>query len=292
MRPTVHHVDRPHSRPRSHRLLCTGSAASRTPLGALEERFLALAAAAVPLTLPGHLVCEDAELEVLAVDQVRTRLAHPATSPELRRRTWREVVRRAQELGAPWDTVAVAMTVPVLRRMLARLARPAHLERAEVEQEALVAVAVALRTVDVNCADAGRELFAAADRAVHRLAYAARRQAVREVGQEVGQEAVRLGRVVVGAGVVSGCGGAGGGEGEGAEGGASGDEFAVLARAVQARVVDVAEARLIARTRLQGEPMRLLAEERGVSVRQLYRHRAAAEGHLAAYLRERMSCGE
>ncbi|MCC5476432.1 hypothetical protein ACFV2N_08365 [Streptomyces sp. NPDC059680] len=63
------------------------------------------------------------------------------------------------------------------------------------------------------------------------------------------------------------------------------DELTVLARAVQARVVDVAEARLIARTRLDGEPMSRLAAERGVSVRQLYRHRSAAEQHLAAYLR-------
>lgn len=62
----------------------------------------------------------------------------------------------------------------------------------------------------------------------------------------------------------------------------------MLAGAVQARVVDVAEARLIARTRLGGEPMRRLAAERGVSVRQLYRHRSAAEQHLAAHLRRRL----
>ncbi|WP_399217957.1 hypothetical protein [Streptomyces sp. SAJ15] len=77
------------------------------------------------------------------------------------------MIRRAQHLGAPWDTVAVAMTVPVLRRMLAR---PAHLERAEVEQEALAAVACALRTVDASASGAARDLFAGADRAMHRLA--------------------------------------------------------------------------------------------------------------------------
>ncbi|MEV0117657.1 hypothetical protein AB0H77_31195 [Streptomyces sp. NPDC050844] len=69
-------------------------------------------------------------------------------------------------------------------------------------------------------------------------------------------------------------------------GGDSGDEYAVLQRAVQAQVVDLAEAQLIARTRLHGEAMQSLAEERGISVRQLYRRRCAAEQRLAACLRD------
>ncbi|MGP3949647.1 hypothetical protein [Streptomyces sp. 7N604] len=265
----MHDSHRPASRPG-----CT-YAEVRSPLQVLEESFLALARTASPLTLPARLVCEEPEQPVLPVDQVRTRLAHPATAPTLRERTWREVVRRAQQVGQPWDTVAVAMTVPVLRRMLARLSRPAHLERAEVEQEALAAVATALHSVDVNAEDVGRSLFAAADRALHRLVYAARRRAARETGP-----AVHLGRLALYTSR-AGC-------QEAAEAGDDGkikDEYTVLARAVQARVVDIAEARLIARTRLNGEPMQRLADERGVSVRQLYRHRAAAEQHLAAHLK-------
>ncbi|MCL7377044.1 hypothetical protein [Streptomyces sp. 35G-GA-8] len=256
-------------------------AEGRSPLQALEESFLALTAAGQPLTLPAHLVCEEPEQPVLPVDQVRTCLAHPATAPALRERTWSEVVRRAQRLGQPWDTVAIAMAVPVLRRMLARLARPAHLERAEVEQEALAAVAAALHTVDVNTADVGRELFAAADRAVHRLVYAARRQAVRETGPLASQAHLeQLAVSAVGAGWPAVA--------DVAEDAGQGDEYAVLARAVQARAVNVDEARLIARTRLEGEPVQRLAIERGVSTRQLYRHRAAAEQHLADYLTGRL----
>jgi hypothetical protein len=175
-------------------------------------------------------------------------------------------VRVVSELGEPWDVVAVAMTVPVLRRMLARLARPAHLERAEVEQEALAAVAATLRTVDPGAERLDRELFSAADRAVQRLAHAARRRATRETGQAAVCHD-DLGSVPQ------------------VDHGEPADELTVLARAVQARVVDVSEARLIARTRLDGEPIHRLAAERGVSVRQLYRHRAAAEQHLAAHLR-------
>ncbi|MGH1555523.1 hypothetical protein ACRAWF_38055 [Streptomyces sp. L7] len=148
---------------------------------------------------------------------MRTHLAHPSTRPELREQTWREVIRRAHELGEPWDVVAVAMTVPVLRRMLARLGRPAHLERCEVEQEALAAVAVALRAVHPGGERLDRELFSAADRAVHRLVYAARRSAIREASPT----ATHLDRL---------C------SGPQAEGGEAVDEFTVLARAVQDRV--------------------------------------------------------
>ncbi|MEV0961242.1 hypothetical protein AB0J25_01235 [Streptomyces sp. NPDC049910] len=267
----MHHTVRSAHRPDTH-------TEGRSPLRMLEESFLALASAPTPLTLPAYLVCEEPDSLVLPVDQVRTRLAHPAITPALRERTWREVVRRAQQLGEPWGTVAVALTVPVLRRMLARLPRPAHLERAEVEQEALAAVASALPTVDVSAADVSRELFSAADRAVHRLVYAARRQADRESGPV----AAYLGRLTD----------HGAQTGQEAAGvsldGEQGDEYAVLARAVQARVVNVTEARLIARTRLEGEPMQRLASERGVSVRQLYRHRAAAEQHLTAHLKHQM----
>ncbi|GAA2110053.1 hypothetical protein GCM10009802_06750 [Streptomyces synnematoformans] len=214
-------------------------------------------------------MCDDPDRAAWTVDRVRTHLAHPSTREELREQTWREVVRRARVLGEPWGAVAVAMTVPVLRRMLARLARPAHLERAEIEQEALAAVAAALRTVDLGGERLDRELFSAADRAVHRVVYAAHRRASREAGPA----AAHLDHLCAALQ---------------ADRGEPVDEFTVLARAVKARVVNVAEARLIARTRLDGEPMSLLAAERGVSVRQLYRHRRAAEEHLAAYLRGRV----
>ncbi|KOV62885.1 hypothetical protein [Streptomyces sp. MMG1121] len=258
-----------HHRHAAHRpAVVRPKSALRSPLGELEQAFLALAHGMEPLTFPAHLVCDEPDRAAWPVDRVRTHLAHPSTRAELREQTWREVVRRARELGEPWGVVAVAMTVPVLRRMLARLARPAHLEHAEVEQEALAAVAMTLRTVNPGAERLDRELFSAADRAVHRLAYAARRRATREADPATAP----LDHLCSPSPVA---------EGEPV------DELTVLAHAMQAGVVDVAEARLIARTRLYGEPMDRLAAERGVSTRQLYRHRNAAEQHLTAYLRRR-----
>ncbi|MCZ7458255.1 hypothetical protein [Streptomyces sp. WMMC940] len=256
-----HYAHRPATR--------TESTVLRSPLGELEQAFLALASGAEPLTFPAHLVCDEPDRAAWPVDRVRTQLAHPSTRADLREQTWREAVRRARELGEPWGMVAVALTVPVLRRMLARLARPAHLERAEVEQEALAAVAAALCTVDLGAQRLDRELFSAADRAVHRLAYAARCRTTRETAP-VTAHLDHLCAVPP------------------ADQGEPVDELTVLAHAVQAHVVDVTEARLIARTRLDGEPMGRLAAEHGVSVRQLYRHRSAAEQHLAAHLRRQL----
>ncbi|MEV3854984.1 hypothetical protein AB0J38_11730 [Streptomyces sp. NPDC050095] len=249
--------------------------ASCSPLQVLEQVFLALARDAVPLTLPAALVCGPEVEGDWPVDQIRARLAHPSTRPELREQTWAEVVRRAQSLGEPWSVVALAMALPALHRMLARLPRPAHLERAEVEQEALAALTGVLRDLDGQGARPDLEMFRAADRAVHRLVYSARRR----VAVEVDDSAVQLGRVNPLAPTAPPHAGLGDVV----------DEHAVLARAVQARVVDVAEARLIARTRLGGERMQVLADERGVGVRQLYRHRSAAEAHLAAYLQRQLA---
>lgn len=257
----------------SHEVLrpsATRRQCGRGPLAELEQAFLALADGPEPLTFPAHLVCDEPDRAAWPVDRVRVHLAHPATRPELREQTWREVIRRARTLGDPWEVVAVAMSVPVLRRMLVRLARPAHLERAEVEQEALVAVACALSNVDPDGERPDRELFRAADAAVHRLAYAALRDSWREcvtpapwkVEKFCGVQEDACGEVVT--------------------------EFSVLAKALQAGVLNAAEARLIARTRLRDEPMSRLAAERGVSVRHLYRHRNAAEQHLGAYLRHRL----
>ncbi|GGW97732.1 ECF-type sigma factor [Streptomyces noursei] len=265
----------------THVSACT-PADGRSPLQALEESFLALAAAPEPLTLPAHLVCEEPEQPVLPVDQVRTHLAHPGMSPALRERTWGEVVRRARRLGAPWDTVALGMAVPVLHRMLTRVGRCEHVERAEVEQEALAAVTAALYTVDADGSSAGWELFAAADRAVHRLVYAARRRAQRETRpQEASLSRLDHGGDPAASPTL----------GLEAQSDEAKDEYTVLALAVRAHVVTIDEAQLIARTRLEGEPMQRLAAERGVSCRQLYRHRAAAEQHLAAHLRHQLHQG-
>ncbi|MBC9719388.1 hypothetical protein H9Y04_43450 [Streptomyces sp. TRM66268-LWL] len=237
--------------------------AASSPLEVLDDAFLALARAPHPLTLPAQLVCTQPSVDDLPVDQVRARLVHPSTPPGKRLEVWREVIRRSHTLGDPWTTVALAMAVPALRRQLARLPRPLPIERAEAEQEALAALVTLLQTLPVDHPELDWALLRAADRAVHRVVYAARRR----IAHETPDAGLRVGRLH---GTRSAD--------------RSGSEHEVLVRAVRARVVDIGEAQLIARSRLHGVHMRQLAAERGLSLAQLYRHRGAAEQRLAEHL--------
>ncbi|MEU7317225.1 hypothetical protein [Streptomyces sp. NPDC007083] len=258
-----------------HRVFPTPGAKAgegRSPLGELDEVFLALgAAAARPLTMP--VLLEDGQTESdWPVDRVRAWLAHPGTAARQRALIWYEVVRRAQKLGEPWPLVAVGMTIPVLRRMLRRQQLPQRLERADLEQTALTAVATTLPSLTDDHPEPHRALFNAADRDVHRLIYTARKQERCEWPVPIRPDTPAPEEPDA-----EDCGTPDGGEER--------DEYAVLAAAVQAGVLKVQEAQLIALTRLGKKSVKDLAAQRGLAWRTLYRHRAAAESHLAAYLR-------
>ncbi|NLU66088.1 recombinase family protein [Streptomyces sp. HNM0574] len=109
-----------------------------------DAAFLALAAGPRPLTLPAELFAPRLSVDRLPVDQVQARLPHPAADARVRVRTWDEAVVRHARQGEPWDTVAVGLIVPALRRALARLPRLAEVEHAKLEQEVLTAVAAEL----------------------------------------------------------------------------------------------------------------------------------------------------
>ncbi|MFF9560341.1 hypothetical protein ACF1DY_31575 [Streptomyces albus] len=255
-----------------HRVFSTPAGArSRSPLGELDEAFLALgAAAARPLTMP-VLLDDGRAAGTWPVDRVRARLAHPGTAAGQRALIWYEVTRRAQKLPEPWPLVAVAMTIPVLRRMLRRQQLPQCMERADLEQTALTAVATTLPSLTEDHPEPQRALFNAADREIHRLIYSARRQHRHEQPMAIRPDAPSPARSDA--------------EDRNAPGGSEGrDEYTVLAAAVQAGVLKAHEAQLIALTRLEKKSVKDIAAQRGLVWRTLYRHRAAAEAHLAAYL--------
>ncbi|MEW2223286.1 hypothetical protein AB0939_29005 [Streptomyces sp. NPDC006990] len=210
------------------------------------------------------------------VDRVRARLAHPGTTAAQRTLIWSEVVGRVRELGGPWPLVAVGMTIPVLRRMLRRQQLPRRLERADLEQTALAAVATALPLLAEDHPEPHRALFNAADRDVHRLINTARKQEQRERPVAVSPD----GPAPAGNDAE---------EGTAADWGEERDEYAVLAEAVQSGVLKAQEAQLIALTRLEKKSVKEIAKQRGLAWRSLYRHRVAAEAHLAAHLRRQVS---
>ncbi|MET9036949.1 hypothetical protein [Streptomyces mirabilis] len=236
------------------------SVSSVSSLEEVESAFLTLAAAPWPLTLPASLLT-DPEAGALTVTMVRSRLVHPSCTAQARAGVWREVLRRRQEQGEPWGTVAVGFTVPGLRRALARLPWLAEIEACELEQEVLAAVTVELAAMPVGAEEAGLRLVRAGDRAAHRLIYATQR-ARRTATVPLDENVIPIRQLSSG----------------------SAEVFAVLERAANAGIITKEEAELIAQTRLERQVMAKAAGAVGMSVRAAFRRRAAAEQRLAAAL--------
>ncbi|MEN8652388.1 hypothetical protein ABCR94_17730 [Streptomyces sp. 21So2-11] len=232
-----------------------------SPFDQLDAALLQLAAESRPLSLPSELMSESEPGVFWPVDLVRARMAHPSTPSVVRDRVWWEIVRRRLMFGEPWGTVGVAMALPSLRRALARLPRLAEMEHGELEQEVLAAVTEELVALDPyeKPVQVGLRLVRAGDRAAHRVVYAALRE------RRLRPQPLDEGSVVP----------------QPWAGGSQAQVYAVLERAVGAGVLSSAEAELIAGTRLDGLSAQAVASAAGISVRAMFRRRAAAEHRLA-----------
>ncbi|MFI5808619.1 hypothetical protein [Streptomyces sp. NPDC051561] len=235
-----------------------------SPFDQLDTALLQLASEPRPLSLPSELMSASEPGVFWPVDLVRARMAHPSTPSVVRDRVWAEIVRRRLVFGEPWGTVGVAMALPSLRRALARLPRLAEVEHGELEQEVLAAVTEELVAVDPyeEPFQVGLRLVRAGDRAAHRVVYAALRE--RRLRPQPLDE-----RCVVP---------------QPFAGGSQAQVYAVLERAVAAGVLSAAESELIAGTRLDGQSSKAVALAAGMSVRAMFRRRAAAEQRLAKAL--------
>ncbi|MBQ1122222.1 hypothetical protein [Streptomyces sp. B15] len=187
-----------------------------------------------------------------------------------RSRMWTEVIHRARHEGEPWELAALGFALPVLHRTARRRRRPHGVERLDLEQEILTATLGALRESTTTLGQPELTLFRAADSAAQRLLRSERRHGKREEA-DAGTSSFQP----ADAGEVAG-------PGEGTSG--SRHEYTVLADAVRSRVINVAEAQLIACTRLGDASVKELAAERGYTRRTLCRRRQDAEVRLAAWL--------
>ncbi|MEU1627068.1 hypothetical protein ABZ746_17445 [Streptomyces sp. NPDC020096] len=237
-----------------------------SPLSVVDAAFLSLARGIRPLSLPAALLADPLVDRPVPVDQVRARIVHPSCRPEVRERIWSDVASRARREGEPWTTVVCGLAVPGLRRMLARLGKGAHIDRSEIEQEALAGLVAELADVELGDPLLARRLLRAADRAAHQMIRADRPRRVREVTTDLPPITPAL-----------------------PSAGSCGDEYTVLWQAVRDQIVTPDDADLIARTRLDLASVDAIAMERGVSRRTIFRQRAAAEKSLGEALRHRAS---
>ncbi|MCX4750602.1 hypothetical protein OG455_34710 [Kitasatospora sp. NBC_01287] len=242
--------------------------AAMEPLQAVEEELHRLVERSCPLTLVvGDL---DPALPQHPLDMVALRalLLHPSIGYQTRGAIWARLLKLTAApgwRGEDWPTAVCAMALPGLRRIAGRLRKEApELVQGEVQQAILAgfwAAAVELRG-RLDCVDVGRiaaSLCWSADRAAR--AYRLGEQRHAEARAELDEQSEQQVEVP------------------------AGSPDAVLERAVARGVLGREQAELIARTRLEGMPARVLAERAGISVEAMGMRRHRAELRLAKAVR-------
>ncbi|GAA1250543.1 hypothetical protein GCM10009665_46540 [Kitasatospora nipponensis] len=238
------------------------------PLQSVEQELRRLVERSHPLTLAvGDL---DAALPQQPLDLVSLRalLLHPSVGYQARGAIWARLLRLTATpgwRGEDWPTAVCAMALPGLWRIAGRLRRETpELARAEVQQVILAGfweAAVELRG-RLDSIEAGRipaSLIWSADRAARAYRTVERRHA--ETGVGLGERSELCEDVV----------------------GGHPDE--VLERAVVRGLLGREQAELIGRTRLEGVPVRVLAERAGISVEAMGMRRHRAELRLVTAVR-------
>jgi hypothetical protein len=235
------------------------------PLAAVEEELRRLVERSHPLTLVvGDL---DAALPQHPLDMaaLQALLLHPSIGNRVRGAIWVRLLRLTAMpswRGEDWPTAVCAMALPGLWRIAARLRREApELPQAEVQQAALAGfweAAVDLRSRLNSLEEPGRipaSLCWSADRAAR--AYRAGEQRHAEARAELGEQPEQCENVP------------------------AGSPDGVLERAVARGLLGREQADLIALTRLEGVPVRVLAERAGSTVEAMGMRRRRAELRLA-----------
>ncbi len=126
-----------------------------SPLSAAATAFATLTCDPNPLSLDlGPLVAAfpDAGLPcgVLPLPQLSTWLQEHRDAYDARDIVWRELIRRARDLGREWLIAAVGMAMPALVRYAAELAAMYRGDRDDIDAEILTGFLAALRRIDLD----------------------------------------------------------------------------------------------------------------------------------------------
>ncbi|WP_017559352.1 hypothetical protein [Nocardiopsis baichengensis] len=228
-----------------------------TALQAAEREFYRL----VPDPL--HLEARDVDAglpePVMGLLAVRDLLLEPGTSRSAKDAVWRVVIARAR-VSSEWMTGALGLAMPALGAVGRRCSRGLTAEQAaEVESEVAAAFIAEVRRINTGYAQLSWYLRCRAQRAGLRA-----RLRVLADPAPLDTETDPAG--------------------EGAEAVGSADE--VLQRAVTLGVLTAAEAELIGTTRLEGAPLREVADRSGEGYWALAKRRSRAEERLATAIRD------
>ncbi|WP_331738709.1 hypothetical protein [Embleya sp. NBC_00896] len=249
------------------RVLSGHPARTPSPFQLLERTFRELCRGPRPLALPSRLVHPaiptTERSRSIPLDHVRAALRAAGPNSQLAHRVWPEILRRAQApRGHAWLVAAAALAVPSLRRVKARRRWGGLVELADLEQEMLWGFVRELRLVDPSDPAAFHCMRRAADLAAYHLL----RQAKQHRRNIVPVDPATLARI------------------EEASTPTSWDT-GLLERAIAARVINDADAELIATSRIDKIPVPRIVDGPQSRIRAAYRRRSAAEQRLAQAIR-------
>lgn len=157
--------------------------------------------------------------------------------------------------------IALGLALPGLRTAAAKLTRTWGGGSEDLDAELVAAFLEALAGAEVSGPNLCANLRTRAYNQVRRMRYGAIRYAVRNISlEQIPEQAISPS--------------------------SSGHADLVLADAVRAGVINRREAELIGATRLEGRPVRAVAERLGVAITTAWCQRKSAEARLAAWIKD------
>jgi hypothetical protein len=219
------------------------------PFDVAANSFRLLTTGPEPLSIDGAALGEGLPRRRIALSELASILMHPSCGYTASDRVWRLLIEQTRTGGPAWVVGAAGVALPGLRQAAYRL----RMFPGDVQAELLTAFLAALRTVKPGGAKVAQRLLSAT--------FTTARAALR-ADEPIRSEAP--------AGPLAPT---------------PGHPDLVLARAVAAQVITVAEADLIGATRLEGVSVAGYAEQLGKAAKAVYKARDRAEARLVTAIR-------
>ncbi|MEU6718646.1 hypothetical protein ABZ897_44890 [Nonomuraea sp. NPDC046802] len=230
------------------------------PLDVAEHAFALLMRGPDPLSVDGAALGAGLPARSIPLNELREMLLHPSCSRTTRDHVWRHLIDHARTYRGAWMVAAVALAIPMLRRLISVLSSkiPAErIDREDLEAEVLAAYMEAVRRVNLAWSHPLLRLSRLTHIAVVR-AHAADQPALLADPDltdraESGQETLTY---------------------------PAGHPDLLLAQAAAQQIITDEEAELIAFTRLEGVPLSSYCRRRGLLYCTALKRRQRAENAL------------
>ncbi|MGW0517430.1 hypothetical protein [Crossiella sp. NPDC003009] len=222
----------------------------------LEKQFRRSCCGRDPLEVDGWELGHDLPERMVPLDELRLLLLKRRADRQLSDSVWSLLVTRARQDRSRWTLGALGMMLPGLSRAASRIMNHRRLERAEVESELVLGFLEGMQAADPTM----RGL------AGHLLRLASQRGESTIGGLVPDGLGVRHSRLLPLHSI-------------------PGHADLVLARAVNDEVITPLEGELVARSRIEGQGLSVLAEQLRLPLAECAYRRRAAEQRIADYLR-------